>query len=364
MPRSLLQAQDRRLHLFRHRSKLHQVLTRRLPRSLVSLGGFGEVSGSRCVYTLCAFNSALNVLIFIFFFLLKKGEDAIQAARKDLGDYVSQAQQGLNKQFPTLSLSSPAPASSDTDAHSPDTSSSHDLADVAATDGEGSTSSSTSASTASLLEPQRQQQQEGLAAQTSTAQHQTLFTRLQSSFSPDFVTSLRDTIPDSVRQAQGRMDLAQQVAQARMQDAATRGEELLRGASIFLRDAVRVVPPEQGNTSSSTPTSAPTPPAHEGTVTPRAEASTSAVTTTAPPATRRDALLHSLRANPAILRVDPAGEERSGNLFLSWTKAGADAARDETQRQAELVADDGVLANTRSVLGELVRLDSFERLRI
>jgi hypothetical protein len=296
--------------------------------------------------------------IYIIIILKMKGENALQAARKDLGDYVSQAQQGLNKQFATLSPSSPAPASLDTDAHPPDTSLSHDSTDVAAADGESSASSSNSASTASLLEPQRQQQeqQEGLSAQTSAAQQQTLFTRLQSSFAPEFVTTLRETIPDTVRQAQGRMDLAQQVAQARMQDAATRGEELLRGASIFLRDAVRVVPPEQANTSSSTPTSATTPPAHEGTATPRAEASTSVVPATAPPATRRDALLHSLRANPAILRVDPAGEERSANLFLSWAKAGADAALDETQREAELIADDGVLVNTRSALGESVRL--------
>ena len=149
------------------------------------------------------------------------------------------------------------------------------------------------------------------------------------------------------------MDLAQ-AAQAHMHDAAARGEELLRGASVFLRDAVRVVPPELAAASSSAPTSTPTPPAHEGgATTPRAEAPTPVSTAATTPATRRDALLLALRATPAILRVDPAREERSAELFASWTKAGADAAHDETRREAELAADDGALLNTRSTLGGL-----------
>ncbi|KAI0248129.1 hypothetical protein BJV78DRAFT_1239209 [Lactifluus subvellereus] len=283
----------------------------------------------------------------------KQSQNAIQAARKDLGDYVSQAQDGLNKQFATVSVSSPAPAS-DTDTHPPDASSSHDLTDATATDGESSASSSTSASTASLPEPQRQRQQEELPQSPGS---QTLFTRLQSSLSPDLLSTLRDTIPDSVRHAQGRMDLAQ--ATQAMHGAAARGEELLRGASVFLRDAVRVVPPEQAAASSSTPTSTPTPPAHEGAVTPRPEAPTPA-STAATSVTRRDALLHALRATPAILRVDPAREERSAGLFVSWTKAGAGAAHDETRHEAELAADDGALLNTRSTLvPEVLSEDDF-----
>jgi hypothetical protein len=249
-------------------------------------------------------------------------------------------------QLTALSLSSPAPAS-DADTQLPDASSSHDSTDATAADGESSASSSTSASTASLPASQRQQQEE-LAQSLPNAQ--TLLTRLQSSLPPDLLTTLRDTIPDSVRHTPGRMDLAQ-VAQMGMQGAAARGEELLRGASVFLRDAVRVVPPEQAG-ASLTPTSSPTPPTHEGAATPRGEASTSVISAGIP-ATRRDALLRALRANPEILRVDPASEERSGEFFISWVKAGADAAHDETRRAAELAADDGVLANTRSALGEL-----------
>jgi hypothetical protein len=82
---------------------------------------------------------------------------------------------------------------------------------------------------------------------------QTLFTRLQSSLPPDFLTTIRDTVPilDSVQDLQARIGLAH-AAQARVQGAAVRVEELIRGASVFLRDAVCVVPPDPQATASST----------------------------------------------------------------------------------------------------------------
>ncbi|KAI0291151.1 hypothetical protein BC826DRAFT_1023951 [Russula brevipes] len=218
----------------------------------------------------------------------KQGQTAIQAARKDLGNY-------LNVLFD-------------------------------------------SASTATLPGPQQEQPQQQQEQAQSPNSEQTLFTRLQSSLPPDLITSIRDTIPDSVRHPQGRIDLAH-AAQARVQDAAARGEELLRGASIFLRDAVRVVPPEQAISSPSASAAAPT---HEGAAKPRGTTpATVAVSST--PATRRDALLHALRANPAILRVDPANEERSAVLFAAWVATAADATRDESRRESELAADDETL---------------------
>ena len=274
-----------------------------------------------------------------------KGQNVIQAARKDLGGYVSQAQRGLNNQISsTLSTASPAPAS-DTSAQSSAASSSGDLIDISTADGEGSASSSTSASTATLPGPQQQQQPD--EAQSSL-NAQTLFTRLQSSLPPDLLTGLRDTIPDSVRDAQARRELAQ-VAQARVQGAAARGEELLRGASVFLRDAVRVVPPEEIDSSPSAST---TPSAHESTM-PRGKAVPTPNVVSSTPATRRGALLCALRENPAILRVDPAKEERSAALFASWVeRVGAETSRDESRRESELGADDEALGSTHSALGE------------
>ena len=276
-----------------------------------------------------------------------KGQTAIQSARKDLGDYVSQAQKGLNKQLSTTFSAAPT---SDTDAQPSTASSSRDIIDLTTADNESLASSSTSASTATLADPQQQQQQQQQQRQrpdqAQSPNAQTLFTRLQSTISPDLLTSLRETIPDSVRDAQARRELAQ-VAQARVQGAAARGEELLRGASVFLRDAVRVVPPEEA-AFSSIPAEA-----HESTAEPRGLATPSPVGVASAPATRRGALLRALREYPSILRVDPAQEERSAALFASWVEAvGTEASRDESHREAELGAEDGMLRGTHSALGE------------
>ena len=264
-----------------------------------------------------------------------QSQSAIEAARKDLGEYVSQAQKGLNEQFATLSANSSTPAA-EGDTPAEGTSSSRDLVDTTTPDGESSATSSASASTATLPDPQQD------------ASSQTLFTRLQSSLPPDLLTTLRETIPDSVRDAQRRQELAQ-AAQARVHGAAARGEVLLRGASIFLRDAVRVVPPEEYPATASA--SASTPPTFEDATTPRAEAP-SPVGISGTPATRRDALLRALRATPAILRVDPAKEERSVAFFGSWILQ-TKSLPGQTQREAELSADEGALQVTRSTLGQL-----------
>jgi len=147
-----------------------------------------------------------------------------------------------------------------------------------------------------------------------------------------------------VRDPQARIDLAH-AAQARVQGAAVRGEELLRGASVFLRDAVRVVPPDRQAIASSA--------SHSRSSSNSAALGEASVTSTAP-ATRRGALLRALRSNPAILRVDPAGEERSAVHFAIWVDAvGRD--HDESRRESELAADDGILRSTISALvpGEL-----------
>ena len=153
-----------------------------------------------------------------------------------------------------------------------------------------------------------------------------------------------------MRDAQRRQELAQ-AAQARVHGAAARGEVLLRGASVFLRDAVRVVPPEEYPAPSSA--SASTPPTFEDATTPRAEAPSPVGISGTPPATRRDVLLRALRATPAILRVDPAKEERSSALFGSWVLQ-TKSLPGEPQREAELSADEGALQVTRTTLGQLL----------
>ena len=292
-------------------------------------------SGNRCATARYPLRASSNLCPHR---ISPQSQSAIEAARKDLGEYVSQAQKGLNEQFATLSVNSSTPAA-EGDTPAEGTSSSRDLVDTTTPDGESSATSSASASTATLPDPQQD------------ASSQTLFTRLQSSLPPDLLTTLRETIPDSVRDAQRRQELAQ-AAQARVHGAAARGEVLLRGASIFLRDAVRVVPPEEYPATASA--SASTPPTFEDATTPRAEAP-SPVGISGTPATRRDALLRALRATPAILRVDPAKEERSVAFFGSWILQ-TKSLPGQTQREAELSADEGALQVTRSTLGQLTPL--------
>src|SRR6266851_8161268 len=101
-----------------------------------------------------------------------------------------------------------------------------------------------------------------------------------------------------------------------MQGAAARGEDLLRGARVFLRDAERVDP-----RATSTASASPRP--HSRSARPRPP-QPRARSNSPPPcspsvshATRRGALLHALRTNPAILLVDPAAEERSAMFFAA-----------------------------------------------
>ena len=84
--------------------------------------------------------------------------------RKDLGEYVSQAQKGTNNQPPSPPVSNPVPDTDATDTkhHPPSSASSstRTLRDSVMTDGgeSSSTSSSTSAFTTTLLDPQQPQE--------------------------------------------------------------------------------------------------------------------------------------------------------------------------------------------------------------
>jgi hypothetical protein len=98
-----------------------------------------------------------------------------------------------------------------------------------------------------------------------------------------------------------------------VQDAAPQGEVFLRGASVFLCHAVLVVtvPPDTQMTAS---------PSYSRSASTSAALGEASVASTAP-ATRHDALLRELRPNPAILRLDPAGEERLAMHFATRVDA-------------------------------------------
>ena len=87
---------------------------------------------------------------------------------------------------------------------------------------------------------------------------QSIFTRLQSSIPPNLVSSVQSNIPPSIRHAAaGSVDFSQirntltteftrvqDITRAQAEEYVQKSEELLREAGEFLKDAVKVVPPE------------------------------------------------------------------------------------------------------------------------
>ena len=95
--------------------------------------------------------------------------------------------------------------------------------------------------------------------------------------------------------------------------------------SVFLRDAVHVIPLDPQATSTASTFSRP----HSRAALASATAAVGKIKSSPAvqaigltPATRRGALLRALRTNPVILRADPAAK-----FFVAWVDTGHDAAR-------------------------------------
>ncbi|KAI0314118.1 hypothetical protein OF83DRAFT_472513 [Amylostereum chailletii] len=220
----------------------------------------------------------------------RQSQDAIQAARKDLGDVVAQAQ----KEFSKLSIADSVESSS----RDPSVS----------IEGERPASPSASSSTTLPEQP------------ISPSQSTNLFSRLQTALPPDLLSTLQSNLPDSIRHAPERLDLTQlrsTLQQVRLQEATVRGEELLRSAGVFLRDAVKVIPPgeEAVAREGAEASFQATPGLAKGKGREGSSVSTSDLKTIG---TRKAALLQALRTNPAILKVDPASEQNSEALYKTW----------------------------------------------
>ena len=161
---------------------------------------------------------------------------------------------------------------------------------------------------------------------------------------PDLLTSLQDTVPDSIWVPQVRMDFTH-VAQACMQGTAVCGKEILRSASVSIHNAMHIIPPDPQATSTASASSCPHSCAASASATtsscPHSHAALASATAAVgkiksspamqaidlTPATLHGALLHVLRTNPAILHIDPAAKEHSAVFFVAWVDAGHDAAR-------------------------------------
>lgn len=222
-----------------------------------------------------------------------------------------------------------------------------------------------------------------------TTSSQSLFTRLSSSLPPNIVSTVQTHLPDSLKNASQNIDLAQLrtnlftefqrvqgVTRAQAEEYVHKSEgmlrEAMREAGEVLRDAVKVIPPEEGG---------PTIPAiWDGTDVWMLPSSSEVTITDAKGkgkqvdsssrssgeghrsvATRADALLKQLKYDPAVIRADPEAEEGVKELYLNWISAEIDSKEgeldnkewtDKTTSALSELGDGQALQETHDTLGE------------
>lgn len=168
---------------------------------------------------------------------------------------------------------------------------------------------------------------------------QALFSRLQSALPPNVVSTVQSHIPRSIKHASGNIDLAQirtnlfsevqriqGVTRAQAEEYAHKSEALLREAvkeaQGVLRDAVKVIPPEETNSRLNSTSSGSnlggsntSPEDVEVTVTDAtvdSEKGMSAVSS------RAEVFLTRLTHDPTIMRTDPASDTVTKESYTAW----------------------------------------------
>jgi len=236
----------------------------------------------------------------------------------------------------TAEPSSSSTSTSSTDAAQPEASSSLALQDEIPEEesSEGGDSDSDDESTSSTI---------GLTASTNAGfSAQSIFTRLQSSIPPNLVSTVQSNIPPSIRDAaSGSVDFSQlkntltteftrvqDITRAQAEEYVHKSEELLREAGEFLKDAVKVVPPESQGESIGVMWDGSDVwmlPAVAASVVPErthgAGASgkeQSSMEGTRAVATRAEELLRRLRHDDTVIRADPEGDETVKALYDEW----------------------------------------------
>ena len=253
-----------------------------------------------------------------------QSQTALETARKDFGEVVSQAQKELGKLTePTTGESSTSTASGSETRDDPEAGSSI----------EGDTTPR------EINETNRP---------TSSSQSQSFFTRLQSSLPPSIVSTIQSQLPDTLKNASQNIDLTQLRAnlssefqrvqgltRAQAEEYVHKSEgmlrEAMREAGEVLKDAVKVIPPEEAGSSAGlvwdgTDVWMLPSPSGETVVdgkgkgkqadahTRRASDAQRSV------ATRAESLLKQLKYDPAVIRADPEAEESVKETYTTWIK--------------------------------------------
>ncbi|KAI1796439.1 hypothetical protein LXA43DRAFT_879974 [Ganoderma leucocontextum] len=329
----------------------------------------------------------------------KQSQVAFEAARKDLGSVVQQAQKELTKltaETPAASSTAPEPSTSATE-QAP--SASVDAADAPSTPSSSADTTSTEATDKTVPESSP-------SSPSQSSQPQTIFARLQASLPPALV-NVQSQLPDSLKEtleharvgganltaldfAQLRSTIATELqrVQGATEEYVHRSEDFLREAGEFLKDAVKVVPPEEGDSGypgliwdgtdvwmlpMASGTVSPSPAASNNDKGKEREASGSSVRpsvdTLRAVATRAELMLKQLRHDPEVIKVDPKDDANVRDMYTNWlaTEAasedrglGTTPWQNKTERALADPVDGAALKATMDILvPEALRHDEF-----
>lgn len=292
-----------------------------------------------------------------------------------MGQVVSQAQKELGKLTLEGSTQPRSPSAE------PSTATDRAEAGPSNISSSGDASSSTSQAQTNT-DPHDEASTPRAAPAPAPASASSLFSRLQASLPPTFVSSVQATVQNQLphlRNAHARANSIGVALTAELQKVQTgefvaRSEELLREAGDFLRDAVRVIPPEEEGQQSvgiawdgtdvwMLPNVGET--AGKGKEReqerPGSGAGRRSGDSIRAGATRAEALLKQLRHDPEVIRVDPEADERVREMYATWVKDEVEAKEGEIHAEhwkdaIQKALDDGIdgaaLARTRDVLSE------------
>ncbi|KAF8530533.1 hypothetical protein BU17DRAFT_35641 [Hysterangium stoloniferum] len=256
----------------------------------------------------------------------KQSQSAFESARKDFGDVVSQAQKELGKLATVPNNESSGSVLSEAPDENPVENSKASMDNVSETTISSSTSTQVSSSESFLSRLQGSLPPNLTPTALSSTLQRHLPDNLQQGLHLDNATAnfaqLRATLTENIQRVQQGTTVQQ--AERLAEQYMSRGEAFLKEAGEFLKDAVKVVPPEEADNTPGVlwdgtdvwplQTSLTSGPSRKG------KDKESNVIFSIPRAAgkRADALLRKLRSNPEDVRKDPDSDE-DGALRDMWT---------------------------------------------
>ncbi|KAI8993759.1 hypothetical protein BD414DRAFT_534871 [Trametes punicea] len=282
----------------------------------------------------------------------KQSQSALEAARKDLGQVVQQAQKELTK-LTAEALPAATPASATEPSASPTEQAASIPAEAQA---EAQAEASAEAPDSTTITPDATSNEPSTSQPSS--QPQTLFSRLQAALPPSLVSTVQTQLPESLKEtlkharvgsaslsaldfAQLRSTIASELhrVQGATEEYVHKSEDFLREAGEFLKDAVKVVPPEDadagypglvwdgtdvwmlpttGGSAASSGASVGKGKGKEREGRTSSSSGRPSVDTLRAVATRAESMLKQLRHDPEVIKADPNEDEKIRELYTGW----------------------------------------------